>query len=71
MAANWRIGYRQNANSQRFSLLSQLHPNMVLVATTGLSITHGRFPERCPRMTCSTKSSPNRLVNGPEFNNMR
>src|ERR1700719_1912291 len=23
------------------------------------------FRERCPRMTCSTNSSPNRLVNGP------
>jgi hypothetical protein len=29
------------------------------------------FPERCPRMTCSTNSSPNRLVNGPERNNKR
>ena len=29
------------------------------------------FPERCPRMTCSTNSSPNRLVNGSERNNMR
>src|SRR5215469_16180789 len=26
------------------------------------------FPERCPRMTCSTNSSPNRRVNGPEPN---
>src|ERR1700756_805344 len=25
--------------------------------------------ERCPRMTCSTKSSPNRLLNGPERSN--
>jgi len=29
------------------------------------------LPERCPRMTCSTNSSPNRLVNGSERNNMR
>jgi hypothetical protein len=29
------------------------------------------FPERCPRMTCSTNSSPNRLVNGPEPNKKR
>jgi hypothetical protein len=29
------------------------------------------FPERCPRMTCSTNSSPNRLVNGPERNKKR
>ena len=29
------------------------------------------FPERCPRMTCSTNSSPNRPVNGPERNNKR
>ena len=29
------------------------------------------FPERCPRMTCSTNSSPKRLVNGPELNKKR
>src|SRR5439155_10073598 len=27
------------------------------------------FPERCPRMTCSTNASPNRLVKGPERDN--
>ena len=31
----------------------------------------GEFPELCPRMTCSTNSSPNRLVNGPERNKRR
>src|SRR5580704_2337746 len=31
----------------------------------------GAFPDRCPRMTCSTNSSPNRLVNGPERNKKR
>ena len=29
------------------------------------------LPERCPRMTWSTNSSPNRRVIGPERNNMR
>jgi hypothetical protein len=29
------------------------------------------LPKRCPRMTWSTNSSPNRRVNGPERNNMR
>ena len=29
------------------------------------------FPKRCPRMTCSTNSSPKRLVNGPEPNKKR
>jgi len=29
------------------------------------------FPERCPRMTCSTNSSPNRLVKGREPNKKR
>ncbi len=30
-----------------------------------------RFPERFPRMACSTNSSPNRLVNGPKPNKKR
>jgi|SoiMethySBSTD1v2_1073268.scaffolds.fasta_scaffold42833_6 hypothetical protein len=29
------------------------------------------LPARCPRMTCSTKASPNGLVKGPERNNKR
>jgi hypothetical protein len=29
------------------------------------------FHERCPRMPCSTNSSPNRLVNGPKPNKKR
>ena len=29
------------------------------------------FPARCPRMTCSTNPSPNRLVNGTGLNKRR
>jgi hypothetical protein len=49
---------RLRLNHSAFAVVSRFHQLRV-------------FPARCPRMTCSTNSSPNRLVNGPEPNRKR